>query len=180
VDEFLSFLYFASLHARSGIPIDSHGNTNELAFASAQPISEIAASSTMSHLDKKKNENTDIIRANKKKKPKAVVNLRLPKNNSSKNYKFERRTKPETTREALIVSTINLIPYLPLSIFTKWLDKIWSLIEMSNSHEIPYLTSMLWKVLSENMDLNRCEIGFRWWYESKRAAENVDLSLMKL
>lgn len=180
VDEFLSFLYFASLHARSGIPIDSHGNTNELAFASAQPISEIAASSTMSHLDKKKNENTDIIRANKRKKPKAVVNLRLPKNNSSKDYRFERRTKPETTREALIVSTINLIPYLPLSIFTKWLDKIWSLIEISNSHEIPYLTSMLWKVLSENMDLNRCEIGFRWWYESKRAAENVDLSLMKL
>lgn len=180
VDEFLNFLYFACLHARSGISIDSHESTNEVAFASAQPISEIAASSTMSHLDKKKNENTDIIRANKRKKPKAIVNLRLPKNNSSKDYKFERRTKPETTREALIVSTINLIPYLPLSIFTKWLNKIWSTIEMSNAREIPYLTSMLWKVLSENMDLNRCEIGFRWWYESKRAAENLDLSLLKL
>ncbi|CUM45082.1 uncharacterized protein AC631_05083 [Debaryomyces fabryi] len=180
VDEFLNFLYFACLHARSGISIDSHESTNEVAFASAQPISEIAASSTMSHLDKKKNENTDIIRANKRKKPKAIVNLRLPKNNSSKDYKFERRTKPETTREALIVSTINLIPYLPLSIFTKWLNKIWSTIEMSNAREIPYLTSMLWKVLSENMDLNRCEIGFRWWYESKRAAENLELSLLKL
>lgn len=180
VDEFLNFLYFACLHARSGIPIDSHESTNEVAFASAQPISEIAASSTMSHLDKKKNENTDIIRANKRKKPKAVVNLRLPKNKSSNDYNFERRTKPETTREALVVSAINLVPYLPLSIFTKWLDKIWSLIEMSNTHEIPYLTSMLWKVLSENMDLNRCEIGFKWWYESKRAAEDLNVPLLKL
>lgn len=182
VDEFLDSLFFTCQNVRSGIPIELNENSNEIAFASAQPISEISASSTMSHLDKKEKENMDIIRANKRKKPKAAVNLKLPKSNPSKDYEFEKRIKPETTREALVVSIINLIPYLPLSIFVRWLDKIWGLVEMSNIKEREYLKTMLWKVLSENMDLNRCEIGFRWWYETKRIAESQDLnpSLLKL
>lgn len=88
-------------------------------------------------------------------------------------YEFQEKLSPDTVREALVFSFLNLIPYLPLSIFTFWLDKMWILIEASDPSEKKFLTKIMWRVISENLDLNRCELGYEWWYELKRIPEKL-------
>lgn len=165
VERFLYFLLGECSAANSEELVKSSDN----AFSSAQPVSEIDAASTMSHIDDKRHPSTDIIDHNKKKKPKDRVKYAfLP---PKPKLKPKHRTKSETPREALLSSFINLVPYFPLSQFTFWLDEIKKQIDVSKEAEQEYLTAVLWKVLSENLDLNRCAVAFKWWYEDKRAVE---------
>ncbi|CAH6723464.1 hypothetical protein CLIB1444_15S01860 [[Candida] jaroonii] len=170
-EEFLEFYYFKCLNARPGLPIKPQSGN----FTSAQPIPEISAESTIKALDVKK-EQINIIKENKLKKPKDFIKLDILPDQPKKDYAFTKRLVPETSREALILSFINLIPYLPLSMFVKWLDKTMLIIEASNQNERSYLVDMLWKVISENLDLNRCEMAYRWWYETKLAVESYQPS----
>lgn len=163
-DEFLEYLNFKCTNTTSGIPITIKPSENM--FASAQPIGEIHAESTMKALDPQKESN--IVKQNKLKKPKDKMGMNILPENDTSHYKFSLRVVPETSREAMVLSFINLIPYLPLSVFVKWLDKILLLVDSSNHNERIYLRGMLWKVISENLDLNRCEIAYRWWYETKK------------
>ncbi|CUM64238.1 uncharacterized protein PRCAT00001833001 [Priceomyces carsonii] len=171
VGSFLQFLYFKIFSVGQGIKLKDKGS-NDVSFTSAQPIQEIEANSSLKSMESDPDSSTDIFRANKMKKPKDIMKLDLPKSQISQNYNFEKRVIPDTLREAKILSIINLVPYLPLSSFVSWLDKIWTLILYSDPSEKEFLTNMLWKVISENMDLNRCEIGIRWWYESQGLAEH--------
>lgn len=171
VEEFLWFLLGECSATPSGMPVISKDN----AFSSAQPVSEIDAASTMSHIDEKSSPSTDIIDQNKKKKPKDRVKYAfLPPKTK---HRPTHRTVSETSREALISSFINLVPYFPLSSFTFWLDEIKKQIDVSNGPEKEYLTGVLWKVLSENLDLNRCAIAFEWWYEGVRAVERPEMEV---
>lgn len=88
-------------------------------------------------------------------------------------YEFAKRTTAGTSREAIIQALINLIPYFPLTHFTSWLDRIWELVKLSTPEEAEYLITTLWKALSENMDMNRVELGVRWWYEMRGMPETV-------
>lgn len=165
VEEFLDFIYFKCLNVQGGIPITKK-SANLL--TSAQPISQVSAESTLRSLET--DQNVDIIDNNKGKKPKDAIKLDiLQQQEENKEYTFEQRLSPETSREAMILAFINLIPYLPLSIFIKWLDKIFYLIDSSSLSEKQYLVRMLWKIISENLDLNRCEIAYKWWYQTKKA-----------
>lgn len=170
-EEFLEFIFIKCFNTRSGVPItDKSGPHNT--FTPAQPIGEIHAESTMRTLNSKE-QTVDIIDENKMKKPKDSINLDiLPKDSHhEQDSAFTKRTTPETSREAMILSFVNLIPYLPLSMFIDWLEKIFSLIDSSNASERVYLVSVFWKVISENLDLNRCEFAYRWWYETKNAVD---------
>lgn len=100
-----------------------------------------------------------------------------PKHSENEEYQVSIRLTPETTREAMIFAFINLIPYLPLHIFTHWLNKTWTLIDQSNQYESEFLMRILWRVLSENLDLNRCEMAYSWWYEDKRVPELLQKSI---
>ncbi|KAK6201123.1 uncharacterized protein RJT21DRAFT_31799 [Scheffersomyces amazonensis] len=172
VENFLNFVSDECAIIRPGIKIPSvgtNGNANNFGFASAQPIQEIAAESVLANLDEK---DGDVIAGNRVKPPKDVSLFPdITKNPLMKDYEFENRLVPETSREAAIVSFITLLPYLPLSIFLKWTDRIWSLITSSNPKERIFLINMLWKSLSENLDLNRVELAIRWWYNIKRLPE---------
>lgn len=171
VVEFLYFLLGECNSTPSGIPV----NSKDTAFSSAQPVSEIDAASTMSHIDEKRHPSTDIIDHNKKKKPKDRVKLAFLPPKSK--HRPTHRTVAETSREALLSSLINLVPYFPLSSFVFWLNEIKKLIDGSNDSEKEFLISVLWKVLSENLDLNRCTIAFDWWYEQNRAVENPNVEV---
>ncbi|CAK9438105.1 uncharacterized protein LODBEIA_P24200 [Lodderomyces beijingensis] len=161
-EEFFFFLLDKCAPIQLGYPITkTEENPN---FVSAQPISEIGANSTLHTLKQDKQLDNDIVQENKAKKPKdKVVRDLFPK--FKKEYKYEQRLLPETAREAAIVALINLVPYFPISVFTAWVEKIWDLIVKSNESEKEYLVGMLWKVLSDSLDLNRVELAMRWWYD---------------
>lgn len=168
IDEFLYFVYFKGFNMVPGQRIK---NARVLLFNSAQPISEIEASSTLSQLKKNSN-NTDIIEDNKGEKPKDVTYLNVfssAENDAAQHFGI--RETPNTSREGVLMAFLNVIPYLPLSIFIHWLDKIWNLIMASNQEEQKFLIDRMWKCLSENLDLNRSEVAYDWWYETIRAAE---------
>lgn len=173
------FLDFLNLKCSSTIPgVHIKKPDDTATFSSAQPIVEIDAASTLSHIDEKKHPSTDIVDRNKMKKPKDrlkvdLINTGQPK----KQYQFTQRTIPNTSREAIIISFFNIIPYFPLSIFIHWLNKIWDLVLSSNPEEQEFLGQRLWKVLSENLDLNRSELAYRWWYEEKNAVQHNPLKL---
>ncbi|KAG5421502.1 hypothetical protein I9W82_000593 [Candida metapsilosis] len=174
-DEFFHFLADLCAPIHRGVPIKpsaaASGPTQENpSFASAQPISEIEAHSTLNTLEQDKKLENDIIHENKAKKPKdKVVRDLLPR--FKKEYKFENRLAPDTVREAAVLALINLVPYFPVSMFISWVDRIWDLIVKSNVLEANYLTGMLWKVMSDSLDLNRVELAMRWWYETKQLSE---------
>lgn len=181
-DEFLEFVYHKCSLTRPGIAVR---RANIQTFSSAQPVTEIDASSTLSQIGKEDRDKEDLVKLNKRKKPKDLPNLKLGlmAQSSSGQEHFENRTEPETTREAVVLAFLNIIPYLPISLFVPWLDRIWALIRLSGQDERPFLTERLWKVLSENLDLNRCEIAYEWWYETRGAVEQnitVKLSQAKL
>ncbi|ODV77048.1 uncharacterized protein CANTADRAFT_92193 [Suhomyces tanzawaensis NRRL Y-17324] len=166
-DEFLEFLLARTSELKSGIPIKAPSVQTDT-FSSAQPIPEIEANSTLRNMGEKKRKENDIIKANKRKKPKDLMRIDLlPPGKVAKDYVFRNRIILETTREAYITSFINVVPYLPLSVFSYWLDNIWELIQESDPEERNFLTSVLWRVLSENLDLNRSELAYRWWYLEK-------------
>ncbi|KAK6455698.1 uncharacterized protein RJT20DRAFT_119688 [Scheffersomyces xylosifermentans] len=125
----------------------------------------------------------NVVAANSARKPKNLVSLDpLPAiaGKIAPEYEFENRLIPETSREALILTIINLIPYLPLSTFTSWLDKIQLAIGASMPGEAQFLTKMLWKSLSENLDLNRVELGIRWWYDVQGLPQQEQVVQKKL
>ncbi|KAK6461709.1 hypothetical protein DFJ63DRAFT_314340 [Scheffersomyces coipomensis] len=160
VENFLHFIYEECQTIRPGIKIAApHSTTSDIGFASAQPIQEISAESTLRTLEN--NNDTDSVGLTKEKAE----------------YQFEKRLIPDTSREAAIVSFIALVPYLPLSIFLKWVDKIWLLIVASNPAERDFLVSILWKSLSENLDVNRVELAIRWWYDIKGLPETSPFKL---
>ncbi|RLV90069.1 Peroxisomal biogenesis factor 8 [Spathaspora sp. JA1] len=82
------------------------------------------------------------------------------------------RTSPETVRETLILSLIQLIPYFPVSKLIPWLDEIWLLIVRSNKLEGQFLELKLWNCIGENLDLNRSELAIRWWYNEKELTKS--------
>lgn len=173
VDHFLQFIYFKCMNTASGIPISKKSTA---LFASAQPIPTTDANSTVSQLPENSS-NTNIVEENKHKKLKdlAVIDLILFESGDSKLH-FSIRQAPETAREGFILAFLNVIPYLPLSTFEHWLQKIWSLITASNVSERQFLADKFWVILSENLDLNRCEIAYVWWYEKKKNVQNSEMS----
>jgi hypothetical protein len=174
--DFFEFLVSKYSTARPGIMIlrQTSQTMKDLTFTSAQPILEIDAHSTLSSMDQNLTKESNIIEANKAKKPKDMLfNEKKPAN-----YEFQNRSVPETLREALLTSLINLVPYFPLTEFNSWLNKIWSLVQESNRSESIYLTTVLWQVLSENLDLNRCELGYRWWYQTKEVPQMSTIKLI--
>lgn len=100
------------------------------------------------------------------------------RNKCNESYSEERR-EPKTIREALIESFFNTIPYMPLTQMEYWLNKSMALIQSSNSEERMFLMGKLWKILSENLDLNRCEIAYNWWFR-KRPATHLGSSPISL
>ncbi|KAG7660528.1 uncharacterized protein J8A68_005947 [[Candida] subhashii] len=88
---------------------------------------------------------------------------RVPKSE----YQFQVRQTPSTIRESLITTIISLIPYFPISVFSAWLDRVWVLICGSSRPEQEFLIGRLWKTIGEELDLNRAEVGIRWWYNEK-------------
>lgn len=166
--DFFEFLLYKFSPARPGMMIKGQAQTmQDQTFTSAQPIPEIDAHSTLSALDEKLTKESNIIKANKAKKPKD----KLFYEKKEDPYVFQNRVSPETSREALLTSLVNLVPYFPLSEFTGWLNKVWALIQDSNNTEARYLTGVFWKVLSENLDLNRCELAYSWWYQDKEVPQ---------
>ncbi|KAI5953639.1 hypothetical protein KGF54_003011 [Candida jiufengensis] len=175
-DEFFQFLVDKCTPIRPGIPVKNIEENPS--FTSAQPITEIEANSTLNTLEQDKRLNNDIIHENKAKKPKdKVIKDLLPK--FRKEYQFSNRLIPETARESAILALINLIPYFPLSVFLQWIDKIWYLILKSNESEKNYLIGMLWKVLSDSLDLNRIELAMKWWYEIMRIPERSNTDILE-
>ncbi|CAD1809667.1 hypothetical protein FOB58_003015 [Candida parapsilosis] len=169
-DEFFHFLADKCAPIPRGAPIKPTSPSDNPSFASAQPISEIEAHATLNTLEQDNKMENDIIHENKAKKPKdKVVRDLLPR--FKREYKFEDRLAPETVREAAVLALINLVPYFPTSLFIPWVERIWDLIVKSNVSEANYLTGMLWKVMSDSLDLNRVELAMRWWYEEKQLSE---------
>ena len=169
-EEFFMFLADKCKPIQPGIRIGTpEENPN---FASAQPIAEVEANSTLNTLEQDKRLDNDIIHDNKAKKPKdKVVRDLFPK--FKKDYNYGQRLLPETAREAAVLALINLVPYFPVSRFTPWVEVIWSLIVKSNDVERDYLVGMLWKVFSDSLDLNRVELAMKWWYEDKQIPEKM-------
>ena len=87
--------------------------------------------------------------------------------------------KNPTFREAFIISTMRVLPYIPITSFLENIGRIWHLIEVSNQSEKEYLISSLWGEISENMDLNRSDIAYAWWYERRKMPEDY-AGLIKL
>lgn len=166
-EEFLQFILFKCENTIPGQPIRT---AKETVLTSAQPIQEIDAASTMSQLNKGSDGQTDIYKANKTHKPKDLPGFKLLPSGEAKEH-FTKREVPNTSREALIVAFLHIIPYLPMNIFIHWLDRMWSLIVASNHEERAYLTEKLWHVLSNNLDFNRCQLAYPWWYETRQAVE---------
>lgn len=177
IDQFLQLIYSKCLNAKSGVSIT---NKSSSIFQSPQPIPSTDANSTVSQLPETST-NTNVVGENKHEKLKdfPVINVLLFESGDSKGH-FAVRQSPETAREGFLVAFFNIIPYLPLSIFEIWLDKIWFLILASNNTEKTFLLDKLWTILSENLDLNRCEIAYIWWYEKKHNVERMNLASSKL
>lgn len=169
-DEFLDFVFSKCALTPPGIRVK---RLNNLTLSSALPVSEIDAASTLSQLEESDMDKEDLIEKNKRKKPKDMPGFKLgiTAQSSSEQEHFETRTEPETSREALVLAFLNIIPYLPLGLFLPWLGRVYDLIMASGPSERPFLTERLWKVLSENLDLNRSEIAYVWWYETRNAVE---------
>lgn len=163
-EAFLRFGFAKCAQAKSDQPVRQ---APVASFSSAQPISEINAPSTLSQLETAGN---DVIDANDSKAPRDL-HFFNPIHTGSEQAHFEERTLPETSREALIVSFVNVIPYVPLNVFRFWLEKMWVLINESSADEAKFLTRRFWRILSENLDSNRAEIAYEWWYEEKHAVE---------
>ncbi|KAF8005502.1 hypothetical protein HF325_000959 [Metschnikowia pulcherrima] len=171
IDEFLHFVYIKCLNTVPGQPIK---NSKNVVFNSAQPVPEIEASSTISQLEKSSG-TLNVFEENKGEKPKDLSLKDIFSGTEAEaSEQFGIRVSPNTSREGFIVALLNVVPYLPLSIFVHWLSKIWSLIIASNKNEQKFLIDRMWKCLSENLDLNRCEVAYDWWFETIRAAE-VDI-----
>lgn len=172
IDHFLLFIYFKCMNTASGVSISQKSTA---LFASAQPIPNTDANSTVSQLPENSS-NKNIVEENKHKKLKdlAVIDVLLFESGDPKQH-FAVRQAPETAREGLILAFLNIIPYLPLSSFELWIEKIWLLITTSNMSERQFLTDKFWVILSENLDLNRCEIAYVWWYEKKKNVEFTEI-----
>ena len=185
-EKFFIFLLNKYSRIEPGVPIKPKSITSVLSsgsgeanvsFTSAQPVNEIEAHATLNTLEQEGKLANDVIDENKAKAPsKKIIKKYLPdlvgktKTNSD-NHPFEffdTRLTPETAREATIVSLINLVPYFPLSVFIPWLNQVWDLIVRSDSKEQQFLFNMLWKVISESLDINRGDLAIRWWYEEKQ------------
>lgn len=185
-EKFFIFLLNKYSRIEPGVPIKPKSITSVLSsgsgeanvsFTSAQPVNEIEAHATLNTLEQEGKLANDVIDENKAKAPsKKIIKKYLPdlvgktKTNSD-NHPFEffdNRLTPETAREATIVSLINLVPYFPLSVFIPWLNQVWDLIVRSDSKEQQFLFNMLWKVISESLDINRGDLAIRWWYEEKQ------------
>ncbi|KHC78949.1 putative peroxisomal biogenesis factor [Candida albicans SC5314] len=185
-EKFFIFLLNKYSRIEPGVPIKPKSITSvsssgsgeaNVSFTSAQPVNEIEAHATLNTLEQEGKLANDVIDENKAKAPsKKIIKKYLPdlvgktKTNSD-NHPFEffdTRLTPETAREATIVSLINLVPYFPLSVFIPWLNQVWDLIVRSDSKEQQFLFNMLWKVISESLDINRGDLAIRWWYEEKQ------------
>lgn len=185
-EKFFIFLLNKYSRIEPGVPIKPKSITSVLSsgsgeanvsFTSAQPVNEIEAHATLNTLEQEGKLANDVIDENKAKAPsKKIIKKYLPdlvgktKTNSD-NHPFEffdNRLTPETAREATIVSLINLVSYFPLSVFIPWLNQVWDLIVRSDSKEQQFLFNMLWKVISESLDINRGDLAIRWWYEEKQ------------
>lgn len=185
-EKFFIFLLNKYSRIEPGVPIKPKSITSvsssgsgeaNVSFTSAQPVNEIEAHATLNTLEQEGKLANDVIDENKAKAPsKKIIKKYLPdlvgktKTNSD-NHPFEffdNRLTPETAREATIVSLINLVPYFPLSVFIPWLNQVWDLIVRSDSKEQQFLFNMLWKVISESLDINRGDLAIRWWYEEKQ------------
>ena len=185
-EKFFIFLLNKYSRIEPGVPIKPKSITSvsssgsgeaNVSFTSAQPVNEIEAHATLNTLEQEGKLANDVIDENKAKAPsKKIIKKYLPdlvgktKTNSD-NHPFEffdNRLTPETAREATIVSLINLVPYFPLSVFISWLNQVWDLIVRSDSKEQQFLFNMLWKVISESLDINRGDLAIRWWYEEKQ------------
>lgn len=171
VENFLEFVNFKCATTQPGVPIKDSGHR---ILTSAQPVVEVEAVSTLSQEDKADRKENDIVKRNKMKKPKDLPGYKLTPQGKSQAY-FTERSEPETSREAIIMAFLHIIPYLPISLFITWLNKIFMLIQASAPEEANFLTAKLWKVISENLDLNRSELAYLWWYESKRSVELLKL-----
>lgn len=169
INEFLEFLNFWCINTRSGVKLNS--SESGVMLNSSQPVQEIEANSTLNVLQDEDGEMNNVVEANKASNPRSSADKFLSIKSAQAPYQFQERTTPETSKETLVVSLMNLIPYLPLSIFIRWLDKIKLLIEGCNQSERPFLIRILWTILSENLDINRSELAIRWWYETQRAVE---------
>lgn len=172
IEEFLEFIHFKAANATSGENIKAHGRHM---FTSALPIPTTDANSTLSQLPELSN--TNVVEENKHKKLKdlAVMDVVLFGTKTGQEH-FEVRQAPETVREGLIVAFLNVIPYLPLTEFERWLNKIWALILRSNANERKFLADKFWIIISENLDLNRCEVAYTWWYEKKQRVEQTNFA----
>lgn len=176
IDQFLQVLYSKCTNTANGVSIPSNKKALFVAAAAIQNTNAISTVSQMQELG-----NTSIVKEDKKKemKDRPVVNLLLL-NSEKSDELFAVRSSPETIREGFIVAFLSVIPYLPLTIFEQWLLKLWALILASNGTERDFLIDKLWTILSENLDLNRCEIAYEWWYEKKHNVEHMDFGDAKL
>lgn len=176
IEQFLHFIHFKCMNAPSGVSIAKAGNDM---FSSALPIPNTDANSTVSQLPD--TSNTNIVEENKHKKFKdmPVIDVVLFDSKNAQDH-FTIRQAPETAKEGLILAFLNVVPYLPLNIFEEWLQKIWTLILSSNTSERQFLADKFWAILSENLDLNRCEVAYRWWYEQRKNVEQMNLEIAKL
>lgn len=167
-ENFLEFVNFKCATTQPGVLIKKGANR---IFTSAQPVTEIEAASTLSQEDDSIKKENNVYKKNKMKKPKDLPGMKLTPTGKSSQEFFSERSEPDTSREAIIMAFLNIVPYLPLSIFITWLDRILQLIKASEPLEAEFLSSKLWKVISENLDLNRCELAYRWWYDTQNAVE---------
>lgn len=175
-EEFMNFMYSKCLNTPSAQPIRATRGI----LVSAQPITKIDAESTLSQLGE--DNHVDVLSENKHKKPKDNHNIDLIlMSNDTSMSNFSVRFAPNTSREAIILAFLNTIPYFPLGSFEHWLNKIMGLIRASNTNEQAFLIDKLWKVLSENLDLNRSDIAYNWWYHKLHAVErNLCRSMQRM
>lgn len=81
---------------------------------------------------------------------------------------------PLTVRVALIDCLISILPYVHASKFNDWLNNISGLIEATPiGQEHQFLQDSLWKMLSEGLDIQRGNIGIRWWYSRADLASKL-------
>lgn len=90
----------------------------------------------------------------------------------NKEVDFNERKKFPTLREAFIISTTSVLPYIPITSFFESLIRIWHLIEVSDQNEKDFLIHSLWEEISENLDLNRSDIAYTWWYERRKMPQD--------
>lgn len=172
IERFLHHLHFACMHSTSGVAISRQGNDM---FVSASPSPASDAKSTLSQMTGSSTA-TKVVAVNKHRpfEDTAEVDVLLFGLLAATDH-FAVRQMPQTAREGLIVAFLHVVPYLPLHIFETWLNRIWALVLASNSREREFLARKFWFILSENLDFNRCEVAYRWWYETKQHVEHMDL-----